>query len=139
MNRSRVMVIVAVSLVSLSVNACGIKLGWPTTSIEPPVDAPKIATFTMVPPVVNAGDDIEMQVVLDRDAPPGGTTVTISSVTHTGVTSTIKSMPVYCKYAAGARVWVYTIRTERVVREPSRFTFSACAPGSCLTAELRIN
>jgi hypothetical protein len=107
----------------------------PTTPVNP---TPKIASLTITPNDVVAGASVQFRVVLSKPAPPGGTRVGFSSITNTGLTDTIKDMPLYWDFNAGVKEFTATVRTQRVTPDKTHIVFTAYNSVSKYSAELTV-
>jgi hypothetical protein len=105
----------------------------PTTPVNP---TPRITSLTITPNNVTAGMSVQFHVVLDRPAPPGGTRIGFSSITNTGLTATIKNMPLHWDFNAGVKEFSGTVHTERVTNDTTDIIFTAFNSVSKYSAKL---
>ena len=107
----------------------------PTTPSNP---TPKITSLTITPNNTTAGTSLVFRVTLSKPAPAGGTRVGFSSITNTGLTDTIKDMPLHWDFNPGVQEFSATIRTQRVTNEPTDIVFTAYNSVSKFSAQVLI-
>jgi hypothetical protein len=110
--------------------------GGPAPSPSP--QPPRISSFTITPAVISAGQSTVFRAVLEQSAPASGATIAFSSITNTGVTSTIVNMPVSLQFDPGAREGSITVSTQRVTPETTDIVFTAATAISTKSAQLTV-
>jgi hypothetical protein len=100
--------------------------------------APAIASVTLTPDRIAAGETTVLAIELDRPA-PDGFVVGIAQITNSGVTDTVVNMPVSVRFEAGARRFPIVIRTQRKTDRVTTIEFTAFHGSDKRSAQLTVN
>lgn len=84
---------------------------------------PHIATISISPSAVTAGQSATLTVDLSAPAPAGGFTVGISHLTNAGADEAVVNMPESLVFKEGATRFPFEIRTKRATDEPTDIMF----------------
>lgn len=99
----------------------------------------RISDLTITPSTTPAGGSVVFRVVLEKPAPTAGAVVAFSSITNTGLTSTIVNMPVSMKLNPGIKEGSLTVKTQRMTQEVTDIVFTAATSINNKSAELIIH
>jgi hypothetical protein len=84
---------------------------------------PHIATISISPAAVEAGQSAILTVELTEPAPAGGFAVGVSHFTNTGADDAVVNMPQSLIFEEGARRMPFEIRTKRATAGPTDISF----------------